>query len=81
VDDLQQRVTFRFGAAADVRYLSDVPEVGDFVSHRGDLWVVTRVEVDPVGVLVICEDRGSTGSRPSGGPVRSSDAGIPSGIT
>jgi hypothetical protein len=81
VDELQHRVTFRFGAATDVRYLRAVPDVGDFASHQNELWVVSRVEVDPVGVLVICENPRDTRGRPPEAPVRSSDAGIPSRMT
>lgn len=51
----QQRVTFRFGADVDVRYLRELPQLGDFVNHRHELWVVSRVEVDSLGALVICE--------------------------
>ena len=63
MDELQQRVTFRFGGATDIRYLREVPNVGDFASHGNELWVVSRVEVDPLGVLVICENSSGTGGR------------------
>ena len=79
MDELQQRVTFRFGGATDIRYLREVPNVGDFASHGNDLWIVSRVEVDQLGVLVICENPSSAGGRPPETPARSSDAGIPSG--
>jgi hypothetical protein len=81
VDELQQRVTFRFGGATDIRYLREVPNVGDFASHGNELWVVSRVEVDPLGVLVICENPSGTGNRRPETSARSSDAGIPSGTT
>jgi hypothetical protein len=81
VDELQQRVTFRFGAATDVRYLREVPEVGDFVSHRNELWMVSRVEADSVGTLVICDNPGSTRGHLPDSPAHSSNAGIPSGNT
>jgi hypothetical protein len=55
VDELQQQVTFRFGVDADVRYLHELPEIGDFVSHRNDLWVVTSIQVSSLGALVSCE--------------------------
>jgi hypothetical protein len=66
----QQRVTFRFGTAAEVRYLRALPEVGDFVTHRNALWVVTTVDVDSLGGLVICEN---TATR-HGQPTRASEA-------
>jgi hypothetical protein len=49
-------VTFKFGAAADVRYLRELPEVGDFVTRGNELWVVASIEVDALGALVICEN-------------------------
>jgi hypothetical protein len=61
VDELQQRVTFRFGAAADIRCLRGLPKVGDFVTHDDGLWVVERVETDSLGALVICENPGEPG--------------------
>ena len=51
----QQRVTFRFSDHMEVQYLSGLPEVGDRVSHDGDLGMVARVESDSVGALVVCE--------------------------
>ena len=51
----QKRVTFRFADQMEVQYLRGLPEVGDRVSHDGQLWVVTRVEADSVGALVVCE--------------------------
>jgi hypothetical protein len=56
VDELQQRVTFKFGAAADVRYVRELPEMGDFVAHGNELWVVARIEENSLGALVICEN-------------------------
>ena len=50
-----QRVTFRFGRETEVQYLARTPEVGDRVSHGKELWLVTLVESDPLGMLVICE--------------------------
>jgi hypothetical protein len=31
---------------------SAVPEVGDFVSHRRELWIVRKVKQDEVGLLI-----------------------------
>jgi hypothetical protein len=56
VDGLQ-RVSFRFGGDLEVRYLPQVPEAGDLVSHDTELWVVAFVSADTVGVTVICELR------------------------
>ena len=55
MDSSQQRVTFHFAGRMEVQYLMSLPEVGDRVSHAGVLWVVTRVESDSVGALVVCE--------------------------
>jgi len=38
----------------EVRYLDSVPKVGDYVTNRRELWVVSRVEPDHVDVLVTC---------------------------
>jgi hypothetical protein len=54
MNDLQ-RVTFRFDRETEVHYLARTPEVGDRVSHENELWLVTLVESDPLGLLVICE--------------------------
>ena len=51
----QQRVTFRFDGDTEVQYLSDLPSLGDRVTHEHELWVVTSVDTDPVGPFVICE--------------------------
>jgi hypothetical protein len=50
-----QRVSFRFAGDLEVRYLPQVPEAGDLVSHETELWVVAFVSADTVGVTVICE--------------------------
>jgi hypothetical protein len=52
--DAQMRVTFDFSGAWEIHYISEVPEVGDLVSHRRELWVVRAVEFEEVGVLVSC---------------------------
>ena len=48
------RVTFDFAGAREVHYLSAVPEVGDFVTHLRELWVVRTIEEDGVGPLITC---------------------------
>ena len=40
--DAQTSITFDFAGSREVHYISAVPEVGDFVSHRRELWIVTR---------------------------------------
>jgi hypothetical protein len=54
MDELK-RVTFRFADTTQVHYLADVPKQGEAVAHGHDLWVVSRVESDEVGTLVVCE--------------------------
>ena len=49
------RVTFDFAGAREVHYISDVPEVGDLVTHGRELWVVKRVDEDDLGSVVTCE--------------------------
>ena len=62
----RQRVTFRFAGRMEVQYLTGLPVVGDRVSHEGQLWVVTRVEFDRVGPLVVCSLR-ATNTQAAGG--------------
>ncbi len=50
----RSRVTFAFGRAMEVRYLDCVPKVGDYVTNRRELWVVSRVEPDHIDLLVTC---------------------------
>ena len=38
------RVSFRFRRELEVRYLAQVPEVGDHVTHASELWVVMEVD-------------------------------------
>jgi hypothetical protein len=64
--DDQRRVTFDFAGAREVHYISDMPEVGDFVSYMRTLWVVRQIEPDDVDLLVTCE-------RPRPQPGRSPD--------
>jgi hypothetical protein len=54
VDGLRQ-VTFHFVSDAEIRYLPNAPEAGEYVVHHGLLWRVSQVTTDPVGVTVICE--------------------------
>lgn len=49
------RVTFRFRREIEVHYLSRLPERGDYITHLHELWVVTSVEEDAVGPVVVCE--------------------------
>ena len=49
------RVTFRFRSEIDVREVAELPEVGNFVSHGDELWVVHKVEPNDLGAVVICE--------------------------
>ena len=54
MDELR-RITIRFAGHMEVHYLDCLPEVGDFVSHDGALWTVTRVEIDRVGARIVCD--------------------------
>jgi hypothetical protein len=64
----RRRVTFRFGGDTEVQYVGDVPRVGDFVTHRSEIWVVSRIEIDGLGALVICERDKTSSPRPDGSP-------------
>jgi hypothetical protein len=50
-----ERMSFRFGVEIEVRYLSRVPEIGDYVTHGGEIWVVSVIEEQELGALVTCE--------------------------
>jgi hypothetical protein len=69
MEDQLHRVTFRFGGNTEVQYLAQLPEAGDHVSHGHELWVVSRVDTDALGTLVVCEPppRNPGGSRSRGG--------------
>ena len=56
-------VTFRFGVGDyEVHYLSHLPEMGDFVTHLGELWTVASIEAEDVGGAVArCEPAHRTG--------------------
>ncbi len=53
--DAQMRVTFDFSGAREVHYVRVAPEVGDFVSHMREMWVVRKIEPDNVDLLITCE--------------------------
>jgi hypothetical protein len=55
MDDELHRVTFRFGRDAEVHYVHDLPSIGDHVTHGRELWIVARVDSDPLDALVVCE--------------------------
>jgi hypothetical protein len=50
----QQRVTFDFAGDREVRYVAELPEAGDFVSHTSELWIVLRVDKEDAGPVVTC---------------------------
>jgi hypothetical protein len=56
-------VTFRFSVDTEVHYVDRLPEAGDLVTHRDELWFVASVEADSIGALVICEPRLDTRPR------------------
>jgi hypothetical protein len=51
----QSRVAFRFEGDTEVHYVRELPTLGDFVTHRGEMWVVSNVEMNDTGALVTCE--------------------------
>jgi hypothetical protein len=52
--DEQQRVTFRFEGDTEVYYVRELPSLGDRVTHQHEMWVVTAVDEDSLGALVMC---------------------------
>jgi hypothetical protein len=48
------RVCFDFAGEKQVEYVTELPSVGDFVTHIGALWVVERVDEDDAGPVVTC---------------------------
>jgi hypothetical protein len=74
----RRRVTFRFAGDSEVQYVRDLPEAGEFVTHWGEMWVVSRVEVHGVDALVVCEQQRSSHVRGVAGAGRE---GSPSGGT
>jgi hypothetical protein len=74
---MKQRVTFRFADASDIHYLRQLPEIGDFVTHRNAFWVVASVEMDSLGAVVVCENAVTSQRQPSGkAGGRSGDFGV-----
>jgi hypothetical protein len=51
----KQQVACQFGSAHEVRYIRELPRVGDRLRVGEELWLVTSVEEDAVGTSVICE--------------------------
>jgi hypothetical protein len=51
----KQQVAFQFGREHEVRYIRELPEVGNRIRVGTELWLVTSVEQDTVGTSVICE--------------------------
>jgi hypothetical protein len=52
----QSRVAFRFEGDIEVHYIRELPSPGDFVTHRGEMWVVSHVELNDLGALVTCKE-------------------------
>jgi hypothetical protein len=52
--DKSHRVCFDFAGEKQVQYVTQLPSVGDFVTHIGALWVVERVDEDDAGPVVRC---------------------------
>ena len=51
-------VIFRFRRDTEMRYVVQVPQRGDFVTHAHELWIVVNVVFDVGGATAICERRG-----------------------
>jgi hypothetical protein len=64
--DDHERVLFDFDGVREVHSSDTIPEVGDRVTHRGDLWTVQEVESDDVGVVVTCKLDAATRGGESG---------------
>lgn len=60
--DAQMRTTFDFSGAIEVHYISAVPDVGDYVTHLRELWVVRKIDEDGFGPMVMCELPGAESS-------------------
>jgi hypothetical protein len=63
-----RKIRFVFGADAEVRYMAQLPQAGEFVTHGGALWVVSAVRSGDQGAVVVCElpKNGSEAARRSG---------------
>jgi hypothetical protein len=55
MDKPQTQVMFDCSGTREVQYLTRLPEVGDFITRRGELWVVRRVHEDRSGTVVTCK--------------------------
>ena len=55
MDNPQTQVLFDFSGTREVQYLTRLPQVGDFITRRGGLWVVQRVHEDRSGTVVTCK--------------------------
>jgi hypothetical protein len=66
------RVAFWFGSESEVRYVAQTPEVGDYVSHRSELWLVSKVTEDALGAVVVCEQRAEPVRRSAEAPASAS---------
>jgi hypothetical protein len=49
------RVVFWFERDSEVRYVTKPPEVGEYVSHGDELWLVSGLVEDGLGISVTCE--------------------------
>ena len=63
----QRRVAFRFDGETETRYIDKLPQIGDYVTHDGKLWSVSKVTEDEHGQVVVCEKPLEIRSAPSGG--------------
>jgi hypothetical protein len=61
--DDQTRVTLDFAGNREAHSLDGVPEVGDFITHEGELWVVQSVEEDDAGPVITCHVTTRKGAR------------------
>ena len=51
----KSQVCFDFAGEKQVHYVTELPSVGDFVTHIGALWVVQRVDEEDASSVVHCE--------------------------
>ena len=59
------RVTFDFAGARHVRDLTAVPEVGDWVIHGDELWIVRSIDEADAGKSLSASYRHRSASDPS----------------
>lgn len=50
-----QRVTFQFGPEAEIHDVDELPHLGDRVTYKEQLWIVTQVRDDSSCAFVFCE--------------------------